>query len=88
MRAPAPQSMKIASTLDKGGLRGLGKGEPTHPGATRPSEVFSRLHLRATPQGGIFKGALTGPLRVRAVWSAGRKWYDTLRRAMESTVRS
>gem|GEM_PF-6262082 len=25
MRAPAPQSMKIASTLDKGGLRGFGK---------------------------------------------------------------
>ena len=53
--------------LDKGGLQG-GLGGVTdnlvsvvdpeaHPGAPRPREVFSRLHLRATPpREGIFRG--------------------------------
>jgi hypothetical protein len=60
-------SMKTASPLDKGDFRGVlvvtcnlvwvvARG--THPGASRPRGVFSRLHLRATPPTeGIFKGS-------------------------------
>jgi hypothetical protein len=67
MPPAAPRSMKRASPLDKGGLQGvLGVthnllwvvDREAHPGALRPREVFSRLHLRATPpREGIFKGA-------------------------------
>ena len=62
-----PHSMKTASPLGQGGTSG-GFGaltdylvwvvDPeTHPGASRPREIFSRLHLRATPpREGIFRG--------------------------------
>ena len=74
MPPAAPRSMKRAfPPWTRGDFRGVfgvthnllwvvDRG--THPSALRPREVFSRLHLRATPPTeGIFKGVFYAALR-------------------------